>query len=172
MWCIPSSYTQDDAGATVYVGEKKDALIVYLVEKFDAKYNVDSVLNGLHHSVWLWWRNDAFGISVQEFLDAVEHLNVASCPFQQALPKIVKAGVRNRREGIYLPEHTITLCIKHLQAIPLPDVGHRHGRIPVATGTASSEGTIVVDTVYSGSSGFAVSRTDQGWAEFVGPTLL
>ena len=120
MWCVPSSFTQDNAGATVFIREKKDALIVYVVEGLNAPYNVDSVLTGLHRAVWWWWRNGAFGISVQEFLDVVEHLNVAGCPFQQLLPKIVKAGVRNRREGIYHPEHTVTLCIRHLQARPMP----------------------------------------------------
>ena len=118
MWCVPASYTQDAVGATVYVGKKKDALIIYVVEAFNAQYDVDRVFNGLHHGVWMWWRTASFGISVQEYLNTAEHLLGPGSPFHQLIPKTVRAAVRNRREGIYLPEHTITLYVTHLQAVP------------------------------------------------------
>ena len=118
MWCIPPLLTQDDTGATVYATERGTNLVVYVVEKHGAKYNLDMVLGVMHPNVAFWWANGRFGTTVAEYVRALEHVhNSDPRLYGQLAPKHAQVIIQSKGEanaGALLPEHSLALCCRIL----------------------------------------------------------
>ena len=115
MWTIPPVCTEDDIGGTIYVAERNETLVVYLVEKRNACYNIDAVLNALHNKVWLFWRNGACRVCVQHYLYAANRIRLQDTRlYEQLMSKQVKVAVRNLQTGTLLPDHTLSVFATYL----------------------------------------------------------
>ena len=73
MWTIASHITGDTYGATVFVGERDNALTVFLVEKRGSTSGL-SRMTSLLRMALVTWRNGAFGVTSYGYLVAMQQL--------------------------------------------------------------------------------------------------